>query len=681
MTATTATRATTPTSRVPGALVALVAVGLLLAVPVVTTAVLGAAPYEQIVRVFPGPFVAITATVLRAMADGAALVSVGAIVVLLFLRDATSKQAQDLGSSFELRVLQRASGLWMLAVAGLMLFDPLDTSGVDLAQVLMPGALAYVQTAAYAPLSVFVQFFGATVVTLGAHFARRWTGLLFPLLAATWAVLAPVVVGHVLVGPDHDLGGDAMVIQLFATQSLFGVLAVLALRAWSGREITPGIRRRTALLGAVAVPVIVVTDVILAVFLLAGSGLFSSLSGWFIVARWVCLAVLVVTGALSTGGVLGRDADAPAPSQARVRVALSVAALAIAGWVGVTVAHLRVPTPQYFEPTSIAQTFLGFDVDAAPTALVLFGQWRVNLLLLAIAVAAMVAYFVALRAARRRGVEWPLGRTIAWSLGWALVVFATSSGFGRYSAPHFGIHMMVHMSLSMMAPVLLVLGGFLTLLLRASKADSGAQHNLHDWVSWAMGWRVVRFLYNPLIVFVSFIGSYYLLYLTDLFGTMVRYHWAHQLMNVHFLLVGYLYYGLIIGVDRAPKPLPHLGRLGLIMAAMPFHAFFGVILMGSQSIIAATFYTYLDQPWMDLPAAQELGGGVAWAGGEIPALVVIIALGIQWAKQDRKEAARKDRHLDSGRDQEFEDYNAMLARLAQRNPQAPKAPVKEDPQP
>ncbi|GAB3811313.1 cytochrome c oxidase assembly protein [Tessaracoccus terricola] len=681
MTATVQTPTATPTSRVPGALTGLLAVALLLAIPVTVTALLGAGPYEQIVRVFPGPLVSITTTVLRTVADGAALVSVGAIVVLLFLRDAASRQAQDLGHSFELSVLQRASSLWMLAAAGLMLFDPLDTSGVDLAQIMMPGALAYVQTAAYAPLSVFVQFFGATIVTLGAHFARRWTGLLFPLLAATWAVLAPVVVGHVLVGPDHDFGSDAVVIQLFATQSLFGVLAVLALRAWAGHEITPGIRRRTALLGAVAVPVIVVTDVVLAVFLLAGTGLFSSLSGWFIVARWACLAVLVAVGVLSTRRVLGRPDDAPAPSQARARLALSVAALAIAGWTGVTVAHLRVPTPQYFVPTSITQTFLGFDVDAAPTALVLFTNWRPNVLLLAIAVAAVAAYFVALRAARRRGVEWPVGRTIAWTLGWALVVFATSSGFGKYSAAHFGIHMMVHMSLSMMAPVLLVLGGFLTLLLRANKADGDTQHNLHDWVSQAMGWKVVRFLYNPLIVFIAFIGSYYVLYLTELFGTMVRYHWAHQLMNVHFLLVGYLYYGLIIGVDRAPKPLPHLGRLGLIMAAMPFHAFFGVILMGSQTIIAATFYTYLDLPWMDLAAAQELGGGVAWAGGEIPALVVIIALGIQWARQDRKEAARKDRHMDSGRDQEFEDYNAMLARLAQRNPQAPKAPVKEDPQP
>ena len=41
-------------------------------------------------------------------------------------------------------------------------------------------------------------------------------------------------------------------------------------------------------------------------------------------------------------------------------------------------------------------------------------------------------------------------------------------------------------------------------------------------------------------------------------------------MNVHFLIVGYLYYSLIIGVDRPPRPLPHIGKLGYVLAAMAF---------------------------------------------------------------------------------------------------------------
>ena len=60
---------------------------------------------------------------------------------------------------------------------------------------------------------------------------------------------------------------------------------------------------------------------------------------------------------------------------------------------------------------------------------------------------------------------------------------------------------------------------------------------------------------------------------------------------------------------------------------MPFHAFFGIIVMSSEVVIAETFYQYLDLPWAnDLLATQYLGGGIAWAGGELPLLIVVIAL-------------------------------------------------------
>src|SRR5699024_11841952 len=68
-------------------------------------------------------------------------------------------------------------------------------------------------------------------------------------------------------------------------------------------------------------------------------------------------------------------------------------------------------------------------------------------------------------------------------------------------------------------------------------------------------------LYHPAVVFVIFIGSYYGLYFTPLFEAMMRFHWAHQLMNLHFLVTGYAYYSLIIGVDRPPRPLPQIGKL------------------------------------------------------------------------------------------------------------------------
>ncbi|USX54660.1 cytochrome c oxidase assembly protein [Lentzea sp. HUAS12] len=128
-----------------------------------------------------------------------------------------------------------------------------------------------------------------------------------------------------------------------------------------------------------------------------------------------------------------------------------------------------------------------------------------------------------------------------------------------------------------------------------------------------------------------------------------------------------MFFWLVIGVDRAPRALPHLARLGLVFSVMPFHAFFGVILMNKQTVIAEYFYRTLGLTWMpDLLTDQRLGGGIAWATGEVPMLVVVLALLRQWAVADRREAVRFDRATDTGHDDRLDAYNAMLAELSGR---------------
>ncbi|WP_300594031.1 cytochrome c oxidase assembly protein [Microbacterium sp.] len=661
----------------PG-LVALLGAGfvvLVVAVPLVVTVLLGEAPYELIHLSYPGVDVATVSTVLTSGAVAGSVVSVGALVHLLFLRDAPASKARRIAQGFEVRVLRVAAGVWALCACGLILFQVLDANGTPLERLAIPGAFAFLYEASTEPMAWTISFVAAMIVFFVAFFADRWTSLLIPLWAAVIAVLAPVVSGQVLVGPDHDFGGDAAVFQTLAVFVFFGAVAVAAVRVASGRLVAPLTLRRLFLIGAVALPVMVGVDVILAVFTLAGTPVTGSLTGWLLLARGVC--VLIVIGATATGWWLWRRARLRAH---HLSALFTIAGLAVAGWVGVAVAMTRQPPPQYFVPTSISQVFMGFEVPDAPTLDVLVTQWRPNLLFLGIAVTAITVYLLAVRTLQRRGDTWPAGRTVAWVGGWAVVVVATSSGFGKYSAPDFGVHMIVHMSLNMLAPGLLVLGGVVTLLLRATTTTKGAAAGFHDWLTWVLQWRVLHVIYNPLVVFVLFIGSYYGLYLTGIFGEFMRFHWAHQAMNLHFLIVGYLYYSLIIGVDRPPRPLPHIGKLGFALAAMPFHAFFGIILMTGNVLIAENFYLYLGLPWTDLPAQQYLAGGVAWAGGEIPLMIVITILAIQWGRQDAREARRKDRHLDTGRDTEFDAYNQMLQRLADRDTATtgPRPPAQKD---
>lgn len=649
-----------------------------IAFPVTVAVLLGEAPYRKIFVSYPGVDVAVITTVLLVAAHAASLVSVGAIVHLLFLRDAPAQRAQYLSQGFEIRVLRIASGAWALCAGALVIFEALDANGAPLERLSISYALPFLWDASDAPKAWTISLMAALIVLFASYFADRWTGLLIPLWVSAIGILAPVVTGQVLVGPDHDFGGDAAVFQTVAVYAFFGAVCVSGLRVASGRFVPPETLRRLFLLGIIALPLIIVSDAVIGVFKLAGSPITGSVTGWLILSGGACLAVL--SGAMSYGWWQARRGRMRAGA---LTVLLTVCGVAVAGWIGTGVAMTRQPPPQYFVPTSIGQVFMGFEVPDAPTLLVLFGQWRPNLLFLGIAAAAITVYLVAVRTLHRRGDTWPIGRTTAWLAGWAVVIVATSSGFGKYSAPDFGVHMIVHMSLNMLAPGLLVLGGVVTLLLRASRSDRNKPAGLHDWITWVLQWRVLRFLYNPLIVFILFVGSYYGLYFTGIFGEYMRFHWAHQLMNLHFLIVGYLYYSLIIGVDRPPRPLPHIGKLGYVLAAMPFHAFFGVILMTTPEIIAEDFYLRLDLPWADLQAQQYLGGGVAWAGGEIPLMIVIVALAIQWSRQDAREARRKDRHLDTGRDDEFDAYNRMLNQLTEREASrpGPRPATQEEPLP
>ena len=381
------------------------------------------------------------------------------------------------------------------------------------------------------------------------------------------------------------------------------------------------------------------------------------------------LAPLILRGLRASGRQ--RDLAALRSASGRlIRLALVPAALLLA----VGLVQSRIPPPQYFLPSSVAQIYFGYDVNPAPTPAVLALDWRANLLFLAIAAVAVGLYLAGVIALRRRGDAWSPGRTTAWLLGWTVVVVTTSSGLGRYSSAVFSLHMVLHMALNMLGPLLLVLAGPITLALRALPAHGrGRAAGVREWIAALLGWRVTHVLYNPLLVFVRFIGAYYLLYFSPIFDFALRYHWAHQLMNIEFIVIGVMFYGLVIGIDAPPRPIPHIGKLGMVLAAMPFHAFFGVALMTTKDVIAGDFYRYLRLPWQgDLLADQAVGGGIAWGAGEIPLVIVIVALVTQWAKQDNRVATRVDRHLDQGTDDSWQAYNAMLAKLDARN-EAPSA--------
>jgi putative copper resistance protein D len=570
---------------------------------------------------------------------------------------------------------RRWATLWALAAVVLIPVNAADANGVPMSYVF--GALGDFLSGTQTSQAWLLIAVTAGALAIGCWLSTTWRWTVGMTILAVLAALPTVVTAQVSVGSGHDLATDAAIIFTLVTTVWFAAV-------WSSRSTAAAIGsrltlRRVARIGIVAAVVAVITRIGIGVFELAGQSPLRSAYGLGIL---LIIALLVILGLRAAGHLraAGRPAE-PAPRGMLTAYGIDLALIIIL--LGVQAALLRLVPARYLAPQSPTQNYLGYDVPHAPQVALAFLPGRPNLLLFTVSVVLVGLYLWGYLRLRRSGDHWPVNRLLCWIAGWLMVVILIGSRMWTYSSATFSWHMVVHMTLNMGAPVLMVLGGPITLLLRASKAHGAGQPvGLHEVVSQLLNWRLVAFLLNPILVWLLFVGSLYILYFTPLFGLAMRYHWAHQLMAVHFLIIGYLFYWLVIGVDRPPRPLPHVAKLGYIFAAMPFHAFFAVAILSGGAIIGQNFYVSLDLPWLhDLAAQQRAGGQVTWATGEVPLFIVIIALVGQWFQQDQREARRKDRAADSGHDDSLEAYNEMLAALAARDRAQQQRPARDDHQP
>ena len=95
------------------------------------------------------------------------------------------------------------------------------------------------------------------------------------------------------------------------------------------------------------------------------------------------------------------------------------------------------------------------------------------------------------------------------------------------------------------------------------------------------------------------------------------------------------------------------------------HAFFGISLMSSGTLLAADWWHalgYTDDA--ALLQDQQDGGAIAWGTGDIPSLLLGLALLVSWVRSDTQESKRKDRQADRDNDAELRAYNERLSAMA-----------------
>lgn len=235
--------------------------------------------------------------------------------------------------------------------------------------------------------------------------------------------------------------------------------------------------------------------------------------------------------------------------------------------------------------------------------------------MIAAVLAAVALHGVLVHRVRRRGRAWPMWRSLCWVAG---VVAAGVAAGPVADAAHmdFRAHMVGHLLLGMLAPLLLVLSAPVTLLLRALPVVEARR------VSRVLRSRAVTVVAHPVVAAVLNVGGLWVLYRTDLFHTSMHDPTLHVLVHLHVLLAGCLFTYAIAG----PDPAPH--RPGL-----PLRAAVLVLAVAAHNVLAKTLYA---SPPDGVPADQAAAGAqIMYYGGAPVEIALMVLLGLEWLRTQR----------------------------------------------
>lgn len=670
MTSTTASRRPgTTASTVSGPVFGLVAIGLL-AVALVAVAfglVLAEGSYVPAADGLPdpGPIVGWGTPILRTLTDIAAVVTIGWLLAAAFLDPSSRDGVVSRTGRFDLRLATASALAWAVLALLQMFFELANVLGLPLSKAASPDIVSTYANEIPTTRALLFMAILAFVVAVGSLItATTGAGAAWLLVAVAGASL-PAIAGHAAGLGDHALATTAGVTHVVAAVLWIGGLLALAVHA--ARRDMPLERpaRRFATIALIAILLLAVSGAANAYTRLDNIGqLFTTGYGQVVLMKTGLILGLAVIGWIMRSRVIGGIGRSSRASVFARIAGLELTVMAAAVGLGVALASSPTPRVEVLLDT-YGESLLGFPYPPAPTLANVTLGFNLDPLFLTLSLVAAALYVIGVVRLRRRGDAWPVLRTVAWLAGIGVVIWCTNAGISVYSQVSVGLHMVQHMTLTMLAPILLVMGAPATLALRALKPAVGNERGPREWLVWFLHSWITRLLTNPFYVFVVYVIGLYGLYFTPAFGWLMGSHVGHVFMQVHFIVSGYLFYWVLIGIDPRPKPLPYWGRLVMLLLAISIHGFFSVALMMGTEPLAIEWYGIVQPDWIADPLRDTLDGGqVAWGLGEIPSLIVLIAIAVQWSRSDAKEATRKDRQADRDEDAELKAYNEHLASLS-----------------
>ncbi len=517
----------------------------------------------------------------RLAEDAAATVTVGFLLLAVLLPAVKGELGRN--SLRALRIAAVSAVVWALATLAVHLLTLSDLVGLPLPEALAGDSLLSFTTDVEQGRALALVVILALAVAASAVLTIGRGGAWAVLLLGIGALIPPALTGHSSTGDYHHSAAISLIVHIVGIALwVGGLIAVSWYAAQKPRDLPTVVSTFSAV--ALGCYVAVVASGVLNAYvrLQSPADLVTTEYGLLLLVK---VTLVVVLGWL---GYTHRSRTLVALRAGRSGAFRRLAAgevVVMAATIALGVALSRTPPPVPEDPGQLtrARELLGFVPPPEISPGRIFTEWYPDAVFAIGCLGAVLLYLGGVWRLRQRGDRWPVGRTVSWLLGVAVIAFATLSGAMTYGMVMISVHMVQHMVLSMIAPVLLVLGGPVTLALRAIAPARRGERGAREVILSVAQSPVVRFLTHPVVAWILFVSATFTIYFTPLFEYAMRNHYAHLAMQLHFIVVGYLFAEVLVGIDPLPKRPPYPARVVMQFGAMAFHAFFGIAFMNWQT--------------------------------------------------------------------------------------------------
>lgn len=223
----------------------------------------------------------------------------------------------------------------------------------------------------------------------------------------------------------------------------------------------------------------------------------------------------------------------------------------------------------------------------------------------------LILYIGAVIISNQHHKPWPLSRTVYWFIGILFAVISVTGPLANQAHMDFTAHMLIHLLLGMLAPLLMVLAAPMTLVLRTIRITHARRLTriLRYWPS--------RMFTHPLVTSVLNIGGLWLLYTTNLYTLMHESAVLNVIVHFHVFMAGYLFTVSMIYIDPIFHRISFLYRSIVLIIALAGH---GIL----------SKYIYIHSP-TGIPLEQaNQGSMMMYYGGDVIEFIIIFVLCWQW---------------------------------------------------